>query len=253
MDSIEFITNENVEMLWEIIKENNIQQINSQSLRERFIQEIKAIYDKEKNKKIDLMKLNKEFITVFSQNIKNKTVIPQKNNLVTFEEIHEDRISQFEKDLQLKKNDFEDSIKLKIPESPNFNDDSKDKPIKEMEQLIAKTLSQRNFEIEQINQNIDKKEVEKWLKGEETSIKKEKEPIRGEIKYIKIGDPINDKNEAIDISLHQKKSISWDPTLDNDDSIFSKLKKKPSEIDEIKEQINKINEKLDFIMEKLNK
>ena len=38
MDPIEFITTENVEMLWEIIEDMNNQQINLQGLREKFIQ-----------------------------------------------------------------------------------------------------------------------------------------------------------------------------------------------------------------------
>jgi hypothetical protein len=243
MDPIEFITTENVEMLWEIIEDMNNQQINLQGLREKFIQEVKRHYDKEKKNKIDLMKVNKEFIGIFSQSLKTKPIISQKNNLVTFEEIHEDRISQFEKDLQLKKTDFQESMTLKIPEQPKFNDNSMDKPIKEMEELIAKTLAQRNFEIEQINQTIDKKEVEKWLKGEETSIKEPmkresiQEPKGREFKYIKIGEPI-EKNDLFNIKSTPlpKKSISWNPNLDNnnldnnldnnnhDDSIFAKLK-----------------------------
>jgi hypothetical protein len=144
----------------------------------------------------------------------------------------------------------------KIPEKPKFADDM-DKPISEMEDLIAKTLAQRNFDISQIQMNIDKEKVDNFLKAQDTSIKAEKMGSHkynindNEVKFIKIG------SEDIDVSIsptldlisspintigNDKKHISWadeeniklnitsnsifGERENNENAFFSKIKKR---------------------------
>ena len=90
------------------------------------------------------------------------------------------------------------------PSELNFSD-VKDKPIgSEMEQLIANTLKQRNFDIEQIhnqNTNIDTN----WLTSKETSLKSEK---------------INsDPNKSVPNKSDTNKHIYWSNELTSEEPI----------------------------------
>jgi hypothetical protein len=68
------------------------------------------------------------------------------------EDIHAERLNAFEKGLAEKKNDFLSAMTVSVPEIPKFSDNSLDEPIGgAMEELIARTLAQRNFEIESIH------------------------------------------------------------------------------------------------------
>jgi len=140
-----------------------------------------------------------------------------------------------------------------VPNTIDFKEKG-DEPIGEMEKLIAETIAQRNFEINQL-QNPNKEEAEKWLQSVKTSSSKE-DPTG--IKYIKIGEPISNKPEPIVELPSPKKQLSWAPQLEEDDdnniqlnvsdSIFSKLKPlKDSNLD-----IKTLNGKMDTLIDKMD-
>ena len=99
----------------------------------------------------------------------------ESNYSITAEELHAERIGEFEKQLSQKQNEFSSLMIQEKPEELNFSD-VKDSPIgSEMEQLIARTLQQRNFDIEQIHsQNTSTPTSTSWLSSKETSLKAEK-------------------------------------------------------------------------------
>jgi hypothetical protein len=293
-----FISKNNIDMLWEIVldMDENLSKIQLENIRNSFMEELIKFNNEMKNSNKNLIEMNKTFIYYFlnnllhqtKQNIAQQPKIEKKKENITFEEIQNDRMNAFERELKIKQSDFEQSMITPVPEQPNFKDKI-DEPINEMEDLIAKTLAQRNFEIEQIQQsNIDKNEVEKWLKGEETSLKVEKGIQKSQeqkFKYIKIGDEVKNIDKNI-IEISPKKNISWgdntthmlNDNVNNNitnmgiererereeekNNIFSKLKqttltRQENMSDkyylELKEDVYNLNQKIDLLSEQINK
>ena len=154
---------------------------------------------------------------------------------ITAEELYAERIGDFEKQLSQKQNEFSSLMIKEKPADLNFSD-VKDSPIgSEMEQLIANTMKQRNFDIEQIhNQNTNNDS--NWLTSTETSLKSEK-VYSGPNK----SEPLPTKHITWSNEL-----TSDEPIERKDNNIFSKLK-------QIKDPLLiEINEKLDKIIKHLN-
>jgi hypothetical protein len=313
--NIDFITTENIEMLWEIILDDIKNSLKSQEqvshARGFFINQARVFFEREKTIKQNLMQMNKKFIgeimTSFnsvkqqqptqSQQQLQHQFQPQKINIsnkeptnFTIEDLHSERLSAFEKSLAEKKNDFMSSMSVPVPEAPKFSDAELDKPIgSAMDELIARTLAQRNFEIENIHKSVNKNEVEKWLKPAETSVKSEKmqENENSKIKMdqkqmqyqyvhqqtpklINIGPPL-DKSE---------KTVTWGPNSEYEASstdfnginldiqeidtnnkkpmqndIFSKLKavKEPQTMQTyVTSELKNMNDRINSLDEKIN-
>jgi len=290
-NNLEFITNDNIEMLWEIILDDLKDKLQTTEkishARGFFINQARIFFERENSISQTLIQLNKKFISQImtsftSIKIQQPQMQPQTQNQnqnqkinisnkeykphFTIEDLHSERLNAFEKSLEEKKNDFLSAMTIPVPESPKFNDSNLDKPIgSAMDELIARTLAQRNFEIENINKNINKNEVEKWLKPAETSIKTEKiqenENVKLKIeqkqiqykyqetpKLIQIGPVVENVDLSISSPVKLEKKITWGEnseyesnhstatsvTLDikeveNKTDLFSKLKqiKKP--------------------------
>ena len=147
--NIDFITTENIEMLWEIILDDIKDRLKSQEqishARGFFINQARAFFEREKTVKQNLMQMNKKFIgeimTIFN-NVKQQQqqqpqqFQPQKINIsnkeptnFTIEDLHSERLSAFEKSLSEKKNDFMSAMAIPVPEAPKFGDAELDKPI----------------------------------------------------------------------------------------------------------------------------
>jgi len=192
--NIDFITSENIEMIWEIILDDIKDRIKTQeqqsNARGFFINQARIFFEREKSTQQGLMQMNKQFISQImksfngqgqnhgpSQNPNQNTNQFQKQSKPIFkaEDIQAERLNAFERGLEEKKNDFLNAMTIPKPDAPNFSDNALDAPIGgAMEELIARTLAQRNFEIEVLNKSSNKDDVEKWLKPTETSVKTEK-------------------------------------------------------------------------------
>jgi hypothetical protein len=297
----EFNNEENMNLLWEIIYDlhitNNNSNINEKllyNIKQDFLQKINNFTEVIKKNKtnIDLLGLNKIFISNYVKSITNNSEKYENKNskveidrtlsvepkqkpepepepeLITFEEIQKNKRSIFSEGLKLKKKEFEESIKIKVPEIPDFKFDNPDKPISEMEKLISETLAQRNFDIEQIqNQYTTTKDAEKWLQPKETSIKVENEFLQ---KPLNVN--VNDES----VISEKEKHVTWGDNITFDvkekmPEIYSKLKFKTSEkqetqinekinentqkddITKIQEDVKNINDKLKIIEFQLNK
>jgi len=231
MSSTEFLNKENIEMIWEIIIDE-ISPKNKNIVKKLFIEECYNFYNREKLNYKDLLSINKSFITEIIRFLKSQ-MEPKK--LITYEEIKNNNINNFEIEFQQKRSDFNNYMNLNVPEKPKFNIDINDEPINEMEDLIKKTLEQRNFDIEKIvNENSNKENVSVFLKSQETSVKTEKNK-ENDIRYIKIDNNSLDKNEnkfdVIDLNIplkndNKKKTITWADNIEQDNmtQIISNLK-----------------------------
>jgi hypothetical protein len=151
------------------------------------------------------------------------------NELITYEEIQNDRRSQFDKDLNKRQEEFTSAMSLPVPPVPKFTDSLDDGPISEMEKAIQEITAQRNYDVEQINRNnnnnlIENSSVDNWLKPQETSVKTDKfvQPIQNNnngnrLKYIKIENSDIDntiyQNQVIDLGNKEqespKKNVTW--------------------------------------------
>ena len=281
-----FLTKGNVETIWDVLLDEKLPNMNQQV----FINNIKLFGEKERSSGLTLYQMNTKFIMQFKDFMEKEYLQQQRalkqqhqkqnngqnngqnnkqydgpirlniqdsesNYSITAEELHAERIGEFEKQLSQKQNEFSSLMIQEKPEELNFSD-VKDSPIgSEMEQLIARTLQQRNFDIEQIhNQNTSTNASTIWLSSKDTSLKTEKN---------------------IEKSNNDNKHISWSNELTseepivttNTENIFSRLKQiknvtevkenelKETEVkeNELKEnELKEINDKLDKIIKHFN-
>ncbi len=217
---------------------------------------LKGFYDVESQKTTSLVDMNKKYILLIlnhankqiaqiaqiTQNVKPEyrkikilDELPQKkvNELITYEEIQNDKRSQFDKDLNRRQEEFTNSMALPVPPVPKFTDNLEEGPINEIEKAIKELTSQRNYDVEQISKTINanlnsNSKVDNWLTPQETSVKTDKinpptqnvnNGINGNIngsrlKYLKI-DNENVENQVINLDKREnvsspKKNVTWD-------------------------------------------
>ena len=287
MSKNDFLKKQNVSLLWEVIMDDDLMKNKHQSeishIIDIFNVNLKKFHDSTNNN--NLTELNKNYITVM-MNFINKNFSkpepippnkPQQKNLITYEEIQNDRLSQFERDFNNRQQEFTSAMSLPVPLAPDFSDKT-DGPLTEIEVEVKRYMAQRNYDVEQLNKtmnndNDNKGNASSWLKPQETSLKSEKVPLSplinnsnlnssplksnlSPIKYIKIDKVSNIsenviQNDVIDLTS-KKKTISWATNIEESNSIeedqqivldiFSKLKTIPSKKDDfINNNINNNN------------
>jgi len=289
----DFLKKNNVRLLWEVLMDSDILHYKSKEFIEYILQifqkNLIPFYENERKTPQNLVSFNKKYISLImdmivqldlnSKNV-NKTSKPQiveKKDLITYEEIQEERKSVFEREFNKKQEEFQRAVTLPTPPVPNFGDKLEEEkpPISELERRIQQTVKERNFDLENRNYgSTDIKKVSDWLNSQETSVKKE---IYGnKIKYIKIEEPLIKENIIQPIQLdgletREGKHIQWKENLEESyyipkierptDNIFSKLKTIPSikndketnhllkdiRIQQLEEEIQTIYQKIDDI------
>jgi hypothetical protein len=297
MNISNFLTKQNISMIWDVISDEDIFKFLSRDVQlkisEVFTNNLKGFYDNEILKTNTLIELNKKYILLMLTFIKNN--YPQKpskitileevsptnqKNLITYEEIQNDRKSQFDKDLSRHQEEFTNAMTLKVPPVPDFNDKLEEKPITEMEKIIKEMTAQRNYEVEQINRGFNSQtQDDNWLKPQNTSIKNEKlqSPLKQEnpnisvantnskLKYLKI------ENEEISFNAFEpKRSVTWgenatkefeENEIINNDSlieqnIFKKLKRiepKQGNNEDTQKNIIALTKRLSEMQEEMSK
>jgi hypothetical protein len=249
----QFVKQENINMIWEVISDEEIFQFLSRdiqgSIYNLFINNIQGFFDTEKTKTTSLVEINKKYILLILNNIKktypiqpNKIKIhndSQSKDLITYEEISDNKKSQFENDYNKRQEDFEDAMTIKAPSVPEFADKKTDKPIKEMDKILKEMQSQRNYEVEQINRNYSNTtQIDNWLKPKETSLKNEKININiddnnkkldekpySRFKYLNNFDAeLSPKEKKVSFS-NENEINTFNADDEEDNNIFSKLKK----------------------------
>jgi hypothetical protein len=266
MSSTGFLSTSNVEMLWNIIIDNVISgnESNVTELQTIFHTHLIPFFGSEGKNTNDLIVLNKKYISWFINHLnrKNQEANISKNNkdtLITVEDIHKNRQSQFEQELNERQQELTSYMTLKPPEVPKFSIDLNDEvPIKEFENTIKQMTAQRNYDVDMINKNNNNpSDVKTWLK-----------PSINNIKQIKI-DTVNldsaQHNNIVDLNKH----ITWKDQMPEENNIFSKLKKinvsdinnnnneiitnLQNSIHDMQNKMNDMNNNIDKIFKLLNK
>jgi hypothetical protein len=281
-----FLEKENIRLLWDVlIDESLIKQLCNTELKlnnllQIFESNINDFYLKEVDNCKSLIELNKKYILLMinyvikvtapnNNSTTNINNIPQQNQYkkikihpeepikqsITYEDIHNDRITLFEKELTKKQEEFTNAMKLPVPPTPNFSDRI-DEPISELELEIKRIKDLRNYDIEVINntnKNSSSSLDENWLKPQDTSIKNEKININKHI-YWEDEQIIQEKEiyQEDDSDIFKKLKVV---TVDNDTNDKNENKNQiyhyQLQIDEIKKDMSEMNDKLDLILEKL--
>jgi len=186
-----FNKKDNIKMLWDVISDEDIFTFLTPDIQSKiynlFLNNIQGFFDVERTKNNSLVDLNKKYILLILNHIKKTyPVQPSKikihneeplKELITFEEIQNNRKSQLEKDFSKRQEEFENLMTIKPPPLPEFGDPEwkTDKPIKEIDKILKDMQAQRNYEVEQINRTYTtSNQVDNWLKPQKTSLKTEK-------------------------------------------------------------------------------
>lgn len=248
-----FLNEDNVRLLWEVLMDENILYSKPKELIDYFLQifqkNLVPFYENER-KTIDtipqnLIFFNKKYISFMMDTIVKletqslpliKTMTPVKKEMITYEEIQEERKTIFERELSKKRDEFQKAVALPIPPTPSFGDQMLEEkpPISELERRIQQTISERNFDLENRNYNQNTaQQVANWLNPQDTSLKKEKvnmndilqnkltnggpNPVQT-VKYIKIEEPLIKENIIQPIILDEipikEKHIQWNEKLE---------------------------------------
>jgi hypothetical protein len=252
-----FTKKENIQTLWDVISDENIFRFLTPDIQSKvhtlFLNNIQGFFENERAKSSSLVDLNKKYILLILNHIKqtypyqpSKIKIhsePPLKELITFEEIQNDKKSQFERDLSRRQDEFEDSMTIKAPPVPEFSDPEgkSDRPIKEMDKILKEMQAQRNYEVEQINRTYNaSNQVDNWLKPVETSLKTEKYGTLNEVpkekpeqqqgsrfKFLTELDTELSPNSKKNVSFSNKDEIKLfsETEDDEDNNLLSKLKK----------------------------
>jgi len=201
-----FLSNENITLISKVISQT------TKISREQIYTSMNEYYNNNNINsfltKNELINTNKAYITYFKNNKFNYMNIGE-NNEYTFEDIQNKKRELFNEELNKKQKEFSSFNQVIIPPPLKFNEDI-DKPISEMEQLIAKTIAERTLDIETIQKKMEL-------------------PIKNEI-------PVKIKIDKTNLNLEEK-HISW-----KDEVLFDlELKEKINQIDK------KLNEIIDLL------
>jgi hypothetical protein len=255
-----FLSRENVDMLVEILLDDKPNK--TQGDVNQIIQEINVFRNTHLNSSsvsnVSLLELNQQFLKrMISHNLQQQSLqptssiptsslstsskpnmslqLPSSNPNMSYrnEDLKAERLDFFDKQLNQKRQEFESAITLKKPTPPVFEDSKMlDKPISNMEELIAQTMAQRNFDIS----NIGSPQSSDWLSPISTSVKVEKQELNGQ----------EEKEKE-----KEKKTISFEEPPSITNSIFSKLKPTNSLNNSLESQIEILTNRVTLLEQQM--
>ena len=285
---MEFKNKKNVKILYEIIEDTDIfKSLDNKCQNEIyniFYSNLDKFYEIEEKKNTSLLQLNQKYISLIINYIKKNYItnlqqpvkikiydeyIPHQQiekELITYEDIQNNNKKQFENEFNKKQEEFKEMINVKIPQVPDFIDKFQDKPIKHIDKIIKDIQNQRKYDVEQINKNNTQNTID-FLTSLETKKKDNKVSFDKTIITIY---PNEQNHEDIDKNTYSNlENINENNIINNDDYIFSKLKKKDNinfndnidkiekekfdRIEKIEKDIITLNYKLDKILEIIQK
>jgi hypothetical protein len=215
----EFVTQENIDLLWNIIVQNKAFQTSIQihgkegndKLRNYYINRVKEFVERVDGSTNTLVELNKRFIADFirgfksddteSQHLKKldlSDTTPVTKEVITIEEIKNVRLNEFENKYEKMQNDFNMYRKNDAPSDVDFSEAAVDEPIKgedTMKNIVVNTLQTRNTEESEfipVTTNISEEETRKWL-----NLKENENSIQPENVDMKVSMEVASGNNAI--------------------------------------------------------
>lgn len=193
-----FVMQDNIELLWNIIIENqafqNSAQVQSESGKEKlrgyYINQVKLFIEQNLQTTQTLIEVNKLFIAQFirgfkptvsseteSKKIDLSSSTPLEKDVITIEEIKNVRLNEFENKYEQMQNDFNMYRKNDAPEDVEFKDNVVDEAIKgdnEMKNMIVNTLQTRESESSKFIPNNESNNIDKqtrdWLNLKDENI-----------------------------------------------------------------------------------
>jgi len=261
-----FLEKDNIDTIWEVISDEDIYTFLPKdaqlSIYKIFTENIKGFFNAEKDQTKDIIEMNKKYILLilnyikkrYPEKIPNKIKIfeePPTKESITYEEIQNDKKTQFEKEWSKIQDEFTNTMSIHVPQKPKFEDETVDEPIKEMDKIIKEIAMKRNYEIDIINQNNEnnKNNVDQWLKPKETSIKNDKlVPIISKEKNVSWGENSSISNF---IELEEKEyetNILKKLKLVKNESPVKSLSSIEERLTELEVSLEKYNSKIDKFM-----
>lgn len=256
-------TNENKEMLWELLRDNQAFKGLTNTQYNNVITIFNTTLNQTTTANKPLMELNKEFISSMLQqlnSIKSNTLQDNvKNNIVdpkvlTHQEIQKQKRSEFENNLEKRQSEFTKYMKIHVPDTIDFGDNIKEEPISNVDSLIHEKMKERSYDI------FDKQE-EKTLNengtannGNDTtnSIKKEiknmdSEPLIKDMSKEMISS--NKEEILIDVKSNTDDNININNNIQKEENIIIQNLIKRIEVleetqQEMKAHMSEIQEKM---------
>jgi hypothetical protein len=201
---------ENKELLWDILLEdgyfNNIRPTLMQNIKNEFDNTMLEMNNIDNT---SLINKNKQFITKFTHKLNVLNTRPfeitnSKDSFLTLNDTSEiykaqdfkkSRQEQMNLEFSNKKNEMESMLIARKPSDIDFSElNVNEEPIKNIDDILQKTIENRNIELNDINNNYDKKTAEKWI-GSEKKITFKKEPENIIIETNDITENISNNNE----------------------------------------------------------
>jgi hypothetical protein len=227
-----FLTKQNLKLLWDVL----LDELQIDPTNKTVLTNIRTVFEgninpftksANVNSNIPLVNLNKQFLSQVviavnrlfpnlgrEQDFKRIQISSEEvMSPYKIEDIHEARKDDFENQLKIKRNEFENSINLQKPKEMDFTEKIDDGKIKEMDTLIAETIARRNFDIEQINKvtNLNVEDPENWLNPQKiTKISNEKPNEKKQESQEKQDFNFYSKLKLKKIESNTKKNVSWD-------------------------------------------
>jgi len=273
-----FLEERNIQLLWEvlinepIIKRMCDSEVKVTNIMRIFQTNVKEFYEVEKNNCNNLIELNKKFILLLinylfaqqtqdpPQNLQQKQYLVSNRNkitihddmilsdstskeLITYEDIQNERVNQFEKKLSLKQQEFANSVTTSKPPVPDFSD-KLDEPISEMDLEVKKIQEQRNYDIEIINKTFQ--DANRANNANNTNNATKNTSNERHISW--------DLSNEIELQNELQNEIQNETQYESNNNILDKLKRTTSSHDiyELKNEVSKLNDKLNLLIERFD-
>ena len=287
----QFTSKKNIDMLWEVL----LDELNVNLDNKVIMTNVKTVFESNINLFISkanpssgLMNLNKLFLSQIitavnrlflnlkqDQDQQQMKLINISDEIMNdepykVEDIHSARQTDFEKQVNQRRSDFDNLVNIKKPKELDFSDKTDNSKIMEMEALIAETVAKRKFDIDQIQTNLNTNTYtntnnsEEWLTSNETSLRSDKQQQNDNShdlnqrkhKYVNINSLPKKVsfNEGNNITMNIEEfsdELPLQSTTNIPTNIFNKLKKIPlltqDQDQSIQTQINNLNSKIDTL------
>jgi hypothetical protein len=268
-----FLNKQNLKLLWDVL----LDELQIDPTNKTVLTNIRTVFESNinpftknisLNSNIQLVNLNKQFLSQVviavnrlfpnlgrEQDFKRIQISSEEvMSPYKIEDIHEARKDDFENQLKIKRNEFENSINLQKPKEMDFTEKIDDGKIKEMDALIAETIARRNFDIEQINKvtNVNTEDPENWLnpqkitKNTNTNINTNEKKQETKEKQEKQDFNFYSKLKQIEPKTNSKKNVTWDDDNNNNMSLLIE-EMLPNQI-----LINNNTDKMDILINKVD-
>ena len=285
-----FLNKQNIKLLWEVlldelhIDDNNKPIVtNIRTVFESNIQPFTKNTSANMNGNMQLVNLNKQFLSQVllavnrlfpnlkqEQEFKRIQISSEEVSPYKIEDIRDARQDNFEKQLNLKRSEFENAINANKPKEIDFSEKIDDDKIREMDTLIAETIARRKFDIEQIQNTIVTEDPENWLQPQKitnantvantntntnTNVKESITSDLGIYRKLKLKQSNENTVISPNINTNQKKNVTWDDeNISNNDNISLLIEEKQEiPTDKVDILINKVDILIDLMTKVMNK